>query len=93
MKIITDKDNNILFKVSNQNITNELIKDIIKSKIENNNYKDNIKFIDGLDEIEYHTGFSIDLGGYDGNNNIITISGDNGLIELNITDLNTIKEL
>tara|TARA_R110000824_G_scaffold256095_1_gene445015 strand:+ start:49 stop:327 length:279 start_codon:yes stop_codon:yes gene_type:complete len=92
MKLIIDNDNNIVCKVS-KNITNKEIKDIIKDKILNNSYKQAIKFINGLDEIEYHTGFSIDLGGYDGENNIITIHGDNGLIDLEIIDLKTIKEL
>ena len=35
------------------------IPDIIKDKILSNSYEENIKFIVGLDEIEYHEGFHI----------------------------------
>ena len=95
MKLIINDNNEILFKVS-QNITNEQIKREIQYTIENNSYKENIEFINGLDEIEYHTGFSINLREYNDDiydNDIIEIYGDNGLIELQIIELDTIKEL
>ena len=92
MKLITDDNNNILFKVS-KNITNEQIKNIIKDKILNSSYKKAIKFINGLDDIEYHTGFSINLKKYGDDNDTIEIYGDNGLIELKIIELKNIKEL
>lgn len=110
MKIITDKDNNIVCKVF-KNRTNEQIRREIKKSIWNmniikrsakrpENWIKNDIFINGIDEIEVNNrtnyknfDYSISLGGYNGENNIISISGDNGLIELNIIELDTIKEL
>ena len=95
MKLIINDNNEILFKVS-RNITNEQIKREIQYTIENSSYKKAIKFINWLDEIEYHTGFSINLRKYNDDiydNDIIEIYGDNGLIELQIIELDTIKEL
>ena len=96
MKLIINDNNEILFKVS-QNITNEQIKREIQYTIENNSYKENIKFIVGLDEIEYHEGFHICLNesnyGLKSSTDIIEISGDNGIMNLEITDLKHIKEL
>ena len=95
MKLIINDNNEILFKVP-RNITNEQIKREIQYTIENSSYKKAIKFINGLDEIEYHTGFSINLRKYNDDiydNDIIEIYGDNGLIELQIIELDTIKEL
>tara|TARA_Y100000593_G_C4258286_1_gene310808 strand:+ start:212 stop:490 length:279 start_codon:yes stop_codon:yes gene_type:complete len=92
MKIITDKNNNILFKVS-KNISSEDIRIIIQNKIVNNTYEQNKSFINNLEEIEYWScKFSVDLMKYS-ENDTIQIFGGNGLIELNIIELDTIKEL
>ena len=80
-----------VFKVSD-NKTSEEIKAIIEEKIKNNTYEESIKFIPQLEEIEYYTGFRIDVEKYsDGDN--INIYGDNGLLVLDIVETNTITEL
>ena len=58
------------------------------------NWIKNDIFIKGIDEIDINNGFSVELW-YDEQegNNTIQIYGDNGLIELEIINLNTIKEL
>ena len=103
MKLILDKDNNIVCKVF-KNRTNEQIRREIKKSVWNMNIikrsakkpknwiKNNI-FINDIDEIDINNSFSVDLGGYNGENNIIQIFGDDGLIELEIVELKTIKEL
>ena len=90
MKLI-EYNSSILFKVSD-NKTSEEIKDIIKNKIKNNTYEENIKFIPQLEDIEYFTGFSINVNKYS-DGDTIEIYGDNGLLELDIIDVKTIKEL
>jgi|TARA_R100000084_G_C4634487_1_gene140239 hypothetical protein len=90
MKLI-EHNSRILFKVSD-NKTSEEIKDIIKNKIENNTYEEDIKFIPQLEDIEYLTGFSINVSKY-ADGDTINIYGDNGLLELDIIDVKTIKEL
>ena len=104
MKIITDEYNNIICKVF-KNRTNEEIRREIKKSIWNiniikrsakrpKNWIKNDIFIKGIDEIDINNGFSVELW-YDEQegNNTIQIYGDNGLIELEIINLNTIKEL
>ena len=104
MKIITDKDNNIVCKVF-KNRTNEQIRREIKKSIWNmnlikrstkkpENWIKNDIFIKCIDEIDINNGFSVELW-YDEQegNNTIQIYGDNGLIELEIINLNTIREL
>ena len=90
MKLI-ECNGNTLFKVSG-NKTSEKIKDIIEHKINNNTYVENIQFLPQLDEIEYFSGFSINVCRYS-DEDTIQIFGDNGLLELNIIDIKTIKEL
>jgi hypothetical protein len=90
MKLI-EHNSRILFKVSD-NKTSEEIKNIIKNKIENNTYEENIKFIRQLEDIEYFSGFSIDVSKYS-DGEVINIYGDNGLLMLDIIDVKTIKEL
>ena len=104
MKIITDEYNNIICKVF-KNRTNEEIRREIKKSIWNmniikrsakrpKNWIKNDIFIKGIDEIDINNGFSVELW-YDEQegNNTIQIYGDNGLIELEIINLNTITEL
>ena len=104
MKLILDKDNNIVCKVF-KNRTNEQIRREIKKSIWNmniikrsakrpKNWIKNDIFIKGIDEIDINNGFSVELW-YDEQeeNNTIQIFGDNGLIELEIINTDTIKEL
>ena len=58
------------------------------------NWIKNDIFIKGIDEIDINNGFSVELW-YDEQeeNNTIQIFGDNGLIELEIINTDTIKEL
>ena len=104
MKLILDKDNNIVCKVF-KNRTNEEIRREIKKSIWNmkiikrsakrpKNWIKNDIFIKGIDEIDINNGFSVELW-YDEQeeNNTIQIFGDNGLIELEIINTDTIKEL
>ena len=104
MKLLLDKDNNIVCKVF-KNRTNEQIRREIKKSVWNmniikrsakrpKNWIKNDIFIKGIDEIDINNGFSVELW-YDEQegNNTIQIYGDNGLIELEIINLNTITEL
>ena len=104
MKLILDKDNNIVCKVF-KNRTNEQIRREIKKSVWNmniikrsakrpKNWIKNDIFIKGIDEIDINNGFSVELW-YDEQeeNNTIQIFGDNGLIELEIINTDTIKEL
>ena len=92
MKIITDNKNNILFKIS-KNINNNEIRHIIKNKIEDNTYIENIEFLPELDDIEYWSCKFDVWSPYNDNDGTIYISGGNGLIELNIVEIENIKEL
>ena len=104
MKLILDKDNNIVCKVF-KNRTNEQIRREIKKSVWNmniikrsakrpKNWIKNDIFIKGIDDIDINNGFSVELW-YDEQeeNNTIQIFGDNGLIELEIINTDTIKEL
>ena len=104
MKLILDKDNNIVCKVF-KNRTNEQIRREIKKSVWNmniikrsakrpKNWIKNDIFIKGIDEIYINNCFSVELW-YDEQeeNNTIQIFGDNGLIELEIINTDTIKEL
>ena len=90
MKLI-EYNGNTLFKVSG-NKTSEKIKDIIEHKLNNHTYVENIQFLPQLDEIAYFSGFSINVCKYS-DEDTIQIFGDNGLLELDIIDIKTIKEL
>ena len=95
MKLITDNKNNILFKVTNNKGIKDNcdIIDIIKNKIESNTYTDNTEFLPELDDIEY---WSCKFDVYFDNpvkQDTIYITGGNGLIELNIIEIENIKEL
>ena len=84
MKLIIDHNNEIVFK------TTKSIEEI-KKYIEDLGNKDIMKLIDmfeGLEEIEIYTGFSVDI--YE---NEISISADNGLITLEILELNKINNI
>tara|TARA_R100000808_G_scaffold19727_1_gene42729 strand:+ start:634 stop:903 length:270 start_codon:yes stop_codon:yes gene_type:complete len=89
MKLITDNKNNILFKIS-KNINNNEIRYIIKNKIETNTHLDNTEFLAELDDIEY---WSCKFDVWSPDLNTIYITGGNGLIELNIIEIDNIKEL
>ena len=91
MKLITDNKNNILFKVSKK--TNNEIRHIIKAKIESNTYTQNIEFLPKLDEIEYWSSKFDVWFAYNDNDDTIYITGGNGLIELNIIEIENLKEL
>ena len=84
MKLIIDHNNEIVFK------TTKSIEEI-KAYIEDLGNKDIMKLIDmfeGLSEIEVFTGFSVDI--YE---NEISISADNGMIILEILELNKINNI
>jgi len=90
MKLIIDNDNNIICK---SNRSNEDILEIIKKDIFTIWDKKPSKWIDArfknlLEETEIHEGFRIYL-----KDNEIEIFGDNGLIELEIVDINNIENL
>ena len=96
MKIITDKDNNIICKSnkSNEHIALEIKKsvwnaNIIKRSAEKPKHwiRNNI-ILNQIENIEIHEKFRVDLFG-----NTITIWGDNGIIELEIIHLNDIEKL
>ena len=91
MKLIIDHNNEIVFK------TTKSIEEI-KTYIEEIGNKDIIKLIDmfeGLSEIEVFTGFSVDIYKEVGfnNRNEISISADNGIITLEILELNKINNI
>ena len=91
MKLIIDHNNEIVFK------TTKSIEEI-KTYIEELGNKDIMKLIDmfeGLSEIEVFTGFSVDIykdAGFN-NRNEISISADNGIITLEILELNKINNI
>ena len=96
MKLIVDNDNNIICKSnrSNEYITAEIKKsiwnaEIIKRSAERPKHwiRNNI-ILDKIEDIDTHNSFSVDL-----EENIITIWGDDGLIELEIVDINNIENL
>ena len=88
MKLLLDNNNNILFRTTIKE--NKDIKKLIEHTIINNSYQENINFIKDFDEIEAFCGNGGDVYLYE---NIITISGDNGLIDIEIIDLKDIEEL
>ena len=84
MKLIIDHNNEIVFK------TTKSIEEI-KKYIEDLGKKDIIKLIDifeGLEEIEIYTGFSVDI-----NDNELSFFADNGIITLEILELNKINNI
>jgi len=84
MKLIIDHNNEIVFK------TTKSIKEI-KTYILELAKKDIIKLIDifeGLEEIEIYTGFSVDI-----NDNELSFFADNGIITLEILELNKINNI
>jgi len=84
MKLIIDHNNEIVFK------TTKSIEEI-KTYIEDLGKKDIIKLMDmfeGLEEIEIYTGFSVDI-----NENELSFSADNGIITLEILELNKINNI
>ena len=94
MKLIMDNNNNIICRTNI--INNEDILSIIKKDIFTIWDKKPSKWIDArfknlLEETEIHEGFSIHLRGND--NHRVEIYGDNGLIELEIIEIDSIKEL
>jgi hypothetical protein len=101
MKLILNDKDQIIFKTSikdNKTILKRIERFALNVYVEN--YIDNLlnsfetydsnyilkSFIEEIKEIEIHNSFSIDLWG----NNEINISGDNGLINLQIVDLEEI---
>jgi len=91
MKLIIDHNNEIVFK------TTKSIEEI-KTYIEEIGKKDIIRLMDmfeGLSEIEVFTGFSVDIYKEVGFNNRteISISADNGIITLEILELNKINNI
>ena len=99
MKIIIDDKNNIICKTSL--INNEDIKEEIKKQIEkmifedsidsNNNY--GIKSLkDELRELDLYNKFDIELYKYD-NQDMVYIYGDDGLLELEIVEIENIIDL
>jgi hypothetical protein len=91
MKLIMDNKNNIICRTNI--INNEDILSIIKKDVLTIWDKKPSKWIDKdfknqLEEIEMHEGFSIHL-----RENEIEIYGDNGLIILEIIEIDSIKEL
>ena len=95
MKLIIDNENNIIFKIdynihlSNGMINKRKLKRLLNKKINNlfnisvNEIPSNlINFVSDLNDIEYFTGFEIEI-----RNNFIYIYGDNGVIEYEIIDL------
>jgi len=91
MKLIIDHNNEIVFK------TTKSIEQI-KTYIEELGNKDIMKLIDmfeGLSEIDPYNAFSVDIykdAGYN-NRNEISIYGDNGIITLEILELNKINNI
>ena len=92
--ILNELDNKILFK-TNKDINSILVgikKDIWNSNILYNNkrskefWTDHI--IDDVINLDIHSGFDIEY-----NNNIITIWGDNGLLEFRILEIDNINNL
>ena len=99
MKIIIDNKNNIICKTSL--INNEDIKEEIKKQIEkmiflDSIYSDNNYVIKSLKhelrELDLYNKFDIELYKY-GNQDMIYIYGDNGLLELEIVEIENIIEL
>ena len=88
MKLLIDNNNNILFRTTIKE--NKDIKKLIEHTVKNNSYQENINFLKDFEEIEAFTGNGGDVYLY---GNTITISGDNGLIDIEIIDLKDIKEL
>ena len=99
MKLIIDNKNNIICKTSL--INNEDIKEEIKKQIEkmifedsidsNNNY--GIKSLkDELRELDLYNKFDIELYKYD-NQDMVYIYGDDGLLELEIVEIENIIDL
>jgi len=95
MKLIIDNENNIIFKIdynihlSNGMINKRKLKRLLNKKINDlfnmsvNKIPSNlINFVSDLNDIEYFTGFEIEI-----RNNFIYIYGDNGVIEYEIIDL------
>ena len=96
MKLIVDDNNNIICKSnrSNEFITAEIKKciwnaNIIKRSAERPKHwiRNNI-ILDKIEDIDINNAFSVDL-----EDNMITIWGDNGLIELEIIDIDNIQKL
>ena len=99
MKLIIDNKNNIICKTSL--INNEDVKEEIKKQIEkmifedsidsNNNY--GIKSLkDELRELDLYNKFDIELYKYD-NQDMVYIYGDDGLLELEIVEIENIIDL
>ena len=101
MKLIIDNENNIIFKIDynihlSSGIINEIkLKRLLNKKINNlfnisvNKIPSNLmNFVSDLNDIEYFTGFDIEI-----RNNYINISADNGMIEYEIIDLKNIEIL
>ena len=95
MKLMIDNENNIIFKIdhnihlSNGMINERKLKRLLNKKINklfnipvNDKPSNLILFSNHLNEIEYFTGFEIEI-----RNNFIYIYGDNGVIEYEIIDL------
>ena len=101
MKLITDNENNIIFKIdynihlSNGMINERKLKRLLNKKI-NNLFNMSINelpsslmiFKLALCDIEYFTRFEIEI-----RNNFIYIYGDNGMIKYEIIDLKNIEIL
>ena len=84
MKLIINHNNEIIFKTkkNNKEIV-EFIKQLYKNDINKL-----ISLFEGLGEIDIYNSFSVDY-----NENEISIYGDNGIISLEILELNKIKQL
>tara|TARA_Y100000401_G_scaffold17187_1_gene11624 strand:- start:806 stop:1096 length:291 start_codon:yes stop_codon:yes gene_type:complete len=96
MKLIIDDNNNIICKSdrSNEFIASEIKKciwnaNIIKRSAERPKHwiRNNI-ILDKIEDIDINNAFSVDL-----EDNMITIWGDNGLIDLKIIDIDNIQKL
>ena len=89
MKLIINlKTDEIVFKTTIKE--NKDIKKLIEHTLMNRSFEECINFFEGFDEIEAFTGNG---GSVDLRENIISIFGDNGILELEIIDLNNIEEL
>ena len=91
MKLIIDHNNEIVFKTTK---SIEEIKTYIEELYSSNVMK-LIDMFEGLEEIEIYNVFSVDIykeAGFN-NRNEISISGDNGIITLEILELNKINNI
>ena len=89
MKLIINlKTDKIVFKTTIKE--NKDIKRLIEHTLINNSFNQNINFFEGFDEIEAFTGNG---GSVDLREDIISIHGDNGILDLEIINLNNVEDL